>query len=197
MGWTTMKTTCTICARHGIETPAAVTRDIDSVSGYPARVGAPLCAECAEAMGAPVTPAEALAGYTLCGEAELDTLRSYGSTADVVAADAPADEVAAAYLCTDGQDGRLTVRDAANRPGDWVGQDHLDQYEESREREPDRWSRELTANDFDAAVAALMGAEAWALRDEAATVGGVVRWHRPSRRPVVAVKVAGRWMAKL
>jgi hypothetical protein len=32
---------------------------------------------------------------------------------------------------------------------------------------------------------------------EARRVGGTVRWHRASRRPVVAVKVGGRWMARL
>ena len=31
------------------------------------------------------------------------------------------------------------------------------------------------------------------LFNEASRVGGLVRWHRAERRPVVAVKVAGRW----
>ena len=31
------------------------------------------------------------------------------------------------------------------------------------------------------------------LHAEASRVGGLVRWHRAERRPVVAVKVAGRW----
>ena len=32
---------------------------------------------------------------------------------------------------------------------------------------------------------------------EAIRVGGCVRWHRPSCKPVVALKVAGRWIARL
>ena len=40
-------------------------------------------------------------------------------------------------------------------------------------------------------------ADGEALTAEATRVGGTVRWHRPTRRPVVAVKVAGRWLAKL
>jgi hypothetical protein len=142
----------------------------------------------AAALGAcdQTTPAAALAELVPVASDELGRIRP---NLDAGASD-PGTAAALDYLR---EDARTCAALAMDAPAEDVAAGAGECYDESRERQPDRYDIDLIARDFDAAYQLLVGPAAWGLRERAAAAGGVIRWHRTWRRPVVAVKVAGRW----